>query len=73
MSRLTGQQMNLAGDTLRVLAVDIGRTDEDLRRILGCGYDDLRTVAGWLYGTRRADRCREYLVAVPARGGRRPA
>lgn len=65
MSRLTNQQMNLAGNALSVLAADLGRTDADLARILGVGMAELRAVAGWLYGTRRVDRCATYLVLPP--------
>jgi hypothetical protein len=73
MSRLTSQQLDLAGNALGVLAVDLGRTDADLAEILGVTMSELRSVVGWLYGTRRADRCREYVVAVPVREGRRAA
>ena len=68
--RLTSQQLDIAVNALDVLAVDLGRTDADLAEILGVGMAELRVAAGWLYGTRRADRCREYLVADPPRGGR---
>ena len=70
MRRLTSQQLDIAVNALDVLAVDLGRTDADLAEILGVGMAELRVAAGWLYGTRRADRCRESLVADPPRGGR---
>ena len=74
MSRLTNSQLDLAGSALRVLAADRGRTDADLAEILGVGMAELRAVAGWLYGRRRVDRCREYLVLSPRPGeGRRAA
>jgi hypothetical protein len=74
MGLLTNKQLDLAGNALRVLTADLGRTDADLAVILGVSMEDLRAVAGWLYGMRRLDRCREYLVLSPRRaGGRRTA
>lgn len=56
-----------------ILRRDIGRTDRDLADMLGAGYAELRQAAAVLYRSRRADRCREYLVSVPSSEGRRAA
>jgi hypothetical protein len=57
-----------------VLSRDIGRTDLDLTAMLGSSYSELRQAASVLYRSRRTDRCREYLVAVPRHAeGRRAA
>lgn len=66
--RLTSQQLDVAGNALSVLAADLGRTDADLAGILGVSMAELRGVVGWLYGCRRVDRCREYLVISPCFG-----
>jgi hypothetical protein len=55
-----------------ILRRDIGRTDRDLADMLCAGYAKLRQAVGMLYRSRRADRCREYLVVVSRPGeGRR--
>jgi hypothetical protein len=51
-----------------ILRRDIARTDRDLDGMLCAGYAELRKAAGMLYRSRRADRCREYLVAVSRPG-----
>jgi hypothetical protein len=49
-----------------ILRRDIGRTDRDLGIILGTDPAELRQATAVLYGSRRADRCLEYLVLAPA-------
>lgn len=56
-----------------ILRRDIGRTDHALTDMLGTGYSELRQAAAVLYRSRRVDRNREHLVAVPSREGRRAA
>ena len=65
MSRLNAREWDLAAETMNILAADLGRTDADLARILGARMAELRPIVGTLYGLRRVDRCREYVVLSP--------
>jgi len=70
---VTPAQWRLASRLEETLRLEGALTDASLCAMLGADLRDLRAAAGMLYRTRRADRCGEYLVAVPRQREGRPA
>lgn len=67
---MTGEQRRLSRRVLEVLAREVGLTDRMLAERLGVTTAELTPVIGMLLGTRRIDRCHDYLVPSSAAGAR---
>ena len=71
---VTPERLRLAGRAARVIGENGALRDAELLAILACEPDELRAAIPIVIRWRKADRCGDYLVAVPRqREGRRSA
>jgi hypothetical protein len=70
---VTPARLRLAGRAAQVIKENGVLRDAELLAILACEPEELRTVIPIVIRWRKADRCGDYLVAVPRQRKGRPA
>jgi hypothetical protein len=71
---VTPERLRLAGRAARVIKENGPLRETELLAVLACEPEELRAAIGIVIRWRKADRCGDYLVAVPRQGdGRRSA
>lgn len=73
-AQVTPAQLRLAARAAQVIKEHGSLRDDELLAILGCEPAELNAAIPIVIRWRKADRCGDFLVAVPPAGGaRRPA